>query len=90
MKIKNITFKIIAKPPGINHKGSNPPKKIKATKNEIVKRLAYSPIKNIPHLNPEYSVAYPATNSASCSNKSNGVLFVSANPAIVNRINAKG
>ena len=65
-------------------------KKINAIKNEIVNKFAYSPIKNIPHLIPEYSVAYPATNSASCSSKSNGVLFVSANPAIVNKINAKG
>ena len=57
IKINNITFNTIAKPPGINHNGSNPPKKIKAIKNEIVNKFAYSPIKNIPHLIPEYSVA---------------------------------
>ena len=33
----------------------------------------------------EYSTLYPATNSASASTRSNGVLFVSANEVIINR-----
>ena len=46
--------------------------------------LAYSLRKNIAHLNPEYSVIQPATNSDSASGISNGVLLVSAKTDIKN------
>ena len=41
--------------------------------------LLYSPRKNIAKVIAEYSTLQPATNSASASGKSKGVLFVSAN-----------
>ena len=44
----------------------------------ISKMFAYSPSQNIAYIIPEYSVWYPATNSASASGKSKGGLFVSA------------
>lgn len=46
---------------------------------DISNILLYSPKKNIEKTKEEYSTLYPATNSASASGKSNGVLFVSAN-----------
>ena len=47
-------------------------------KAHINKIFAYSPNQNIAYIIPEYSVWYPATNSASASGKSNGGLLVSA------------
>ena len=44
--------------------------------------LPYSPRKNIAKIMEEYSMLYPATNSASASGRSNGVRFVSAIIAI--------
>ena len=44
--------------------------------------FAYSPNQNIAYIIPEYSVWYPATNSASASGKSKGGLFVSARAEI--------
>jgi len=46
---------------------------------DIKKILEYSPKKKAANRIPEYSILYPATNSASASPKSNGVLLVSAN-----------
>lgn len=50
----------------------------------INKILPYSAINKIANNTEEYSTLYPATNSASASTKSNGVLFVSANDVITN------
>ena len=62
--------------------GSQPPKN-KIEPNEHINNIfAYSPSQNIAYIIPEYSVWYPATNSASASGKSNGGLFVSANAEI--------
>ena len=55
--------------------------------------FVYSLKKKSDHLNPEYSVIQPATNSDSASGISNGVLFVSATPEmknIIKAINVKG
>ena len=81
-------FKINHIAPGINVKGYNsmgdnqPPKNNIAPIAHINKMLAYSPNQNIAYIMPEYSVWYPATNSASASGKSKGGLFVSANAEI--------
>ena len=48
----------------------------------ISKIFAYSPSQNIAYIIPEYSVWYPATNSASASGKSNGGQLVSARAEI--------
>jgi len=48
--------------------------------------LQYSARKKIAKAKPEYSTLYPATNSASASGKSKGVLFVSAKAEIKNII----
>ena len=63
-----------------NDKGANhPPKNKQTNKLDINIILLYSAKKNIAKIIDEYSVLYPATNSASASVKSNGVRFVSAN-----------
>src|ERR1700728_2237532 len=46
----------------------------------------YSARKNRANLNPEYSMKYPAIISDSPSGKSNGLRFVSAVAAIINRM----
>jgi hypothetical protein len=51
--------------------------------------LEYSPRKNKAKINPEYSMLYPATISASASGKSNGVRLVSAKHA-TKKITNKG
>lgn len=81
---KNATFNKIAIPHGINPISLKPPKNTILITNEMVSIVAYSPIKNIPHFKPLYSVIYPDTILASCSSKSNGILFVSAKLAIKN------
>ena len=48
----------------------------------IKRMFAYSPSQNMAYIIPEYSVWYPATNSASASGKSKGGLLVSANAEI--------
>tara|TARA_B100001750_G_C15055291_1_gene373589 strand:+ start:89 stop:559 length:471 start_codon:yes stop_codon:yes gene_type:complete len=63
---------------------SHPPRNRTDAKILTINILAYSLRKNIAHLNPEYSVIQPATNSDSASGISNGVLFVSAKPDIKN------
>ena len=93
-KIKNIALIKIQKNPRIgpskniqvsgipilnNVKGDNqPPRKTTEATILTINIFAYSLKKNIAHLNPEYSVIHPATNSDSASGISNGVLFVSA------------
>src|ERR1035438_46124 len=47
----------------------------------------YSARKNSANLNPEYSMKYPEIISDSLSGKSNGLRFVSAVAAIINRMN---
>jgi hypothetical protein len=70
--------------PGINVKGkmlnggNQPPKNKILQRAHIIKILAYSPKKNKANPIAEYSVKYPATNSASASGKSKGARFVSA------------
>ena len=60
--------------------GANQPPRNKIVKIvDINIILLYSAKKNIAKIIDEYSVLYPATNSASASVKSKGVLFVSAN-----------
>ena len=66
----------------ISNGGSHPPRN-KIEPNAHIKRIfAYSPNQNIAYIMPEYSVWYPATNSASASGKSNGGRLVSANAEI--------
>jgi hypothetical protein len=54
---------------------------------DINKILAYSAKKNKTNPTAEYSTLYPETNSDSASGKSKGILLVSANAEIKNRIN---
>ena len=61
---------------------SHPPKKRIDPKAHIKRMFAYSPSQNIAYIIPEYSVWYPATNSASASGKSKGGRFVSAKAEI--------
>ena len=76
--------------PGIKLNGyksigeSHPPKNKIDPKAHINRIFAYSPNQNIAYIMPEYSVWYPATNSASASGKSNGGRFVSAKAEIKN------
>lgn len=58
---------------------SQPPKNKIIEKADINNILQYSPKKNNAKIIEEYSILYPATNSASASGKSKGALFVSAN-----------
>lgn len=67
--IKSIIFKGANQPPRNNI--------VKIVDINII--LLYSAKKNIAKIIDEYSVLYPATNSASASVKSKGVRFVSAN-----------
>lgn len=63
-----------------------PPKKqtdMNVAKNNM---LLYSAKKNKAKNMDEYSTLYPATNSASASGRSKGILFVSARPLIKNNI----
>ena len=82
---KNNILKTNHMGPGIKLNGyksigdSHPPRKRIDPRAHINKIFAYSPNQNIAYIIPEYSVWYPATNSASASGKSNGGLFVSAN-----------
>ena len=63
--------------PGKN--GPNqPPKNKMAVKEDIRIIFEYSPKKKRANPMAEYSVKYPATNSASASGKSKGARFVSA------------
>ena len=60
--------------------GTNQPPKNNIVNNaDINSMLLYSPKKNMAKIIDEYSVLYPATNSASASVKSKGVRLVSAN-----------
>jgi len=60
--------------------GTNqPPKNSMVNNADINSMLLYSPKKNMAKIIDEYSVLYPATNSASASVKSKGVRLVSAN-----------
>ena len=54
------------------------PKKKKTNKKEFTNILVYSAKKKMAKFIAEYSTLYPATNSASASGKSNGILLVSA------------
>jgi hypothetical protein len=67
-------------------KKSQPPKNKIIKRPDIKKMLEYSPKKKAANKIPEYSILYPATNSASASPKSKGVLLVSANIEIKNII----
>jgi len=58
--------------------GAQPPRNNITNKLDINNMFEYSAKKNIAKIIDEYSVLYPATNSASASVKSNGVRFVSA------------
>ena len=63
--------------------GDNQPPKNKIDPNAHINKIfAYSPNQNIAYIIPEYSVWYPATNSASASGRSNGGLLVSAKDEI--------
>jgi len=70
-------------------KKSQPPKNKIIKRPDIKKILEYSPKKKAANKIPEYSILYPATNSASASPKSKGVLLVSAKIDI-KKIIAKG
>src|SRR5687767_3625870 len=61
--------------------GHQPPRKSTMASAETLTMFTYSAMKNIDHLNPEYSVWKPAPSSPSASGRSNGVRFVSAMPA---------
>lgn len=50
----------------------------------IIKILPYSAMNSSAENTGEYSTLYPATDSASASTRSNGVLLVSANEVITN------
>ena len=56
----------------------HPPINNNAFSVDIIIIFPYSARKNIAKIIEEYSTLYPATNSASASGKSKGVLFVSA------------
>ena len=90
---KNKILNIIHNAPGIILKGKRSIGDNQPPKNNIDpiahnnKMFAYSPSQNIAYIIPEYSVWYPATNSASASGRSNGGLFVSANAEIKNITN---
>ena len=60
-----------------------PPKNINRLLQDKPTKLEYSAIKIRLNYRPGYSVLYPATNSASASDKSNGALFVSATHVII-------
>lgn len=71
---------------GIVSIGSQPPKN-KVTKKEAINIiLEYSAKKKKANPIAEYSTLYPATNSASASGKSKGILLVSAKIDIKNII----
>ena len=82
--IKAKIFKASQIGPGIQLKiamsigGSQPPRKKMAAMPDISSMLAYSPKKNRAKVMAEYSVWYPATNSASASGRSKGARLVSA------------
>ena len=84
----NKILKINQTAPGIKLKGyksigdSHPPKNKIDPNAHINKIFAYSPNQNIEYIIPEYSVWYPATNSAYASGKSKGGLLVSAKAEI--------
>jgi hypothetical protein len=67
----------------------HPPRNAVAAKPLTTNMFAYSLKKKTAHLNPEYSVIQPATNSDSASGISKGVLLVSATALIKNIKNAK-
>src|SRR5215467_15065036 len=67
-----------------------PPKNnVAATEDEVI-TLNSSAIRNIPIFIEEYSVWYPATNSASASGRSNGTRLVSASADIKKIMNPNG
>ena len=69
--------------------GDNHPPKNKIDPNAHINNIfAYSPNQNIAYIIPEYSVWYPATNSASASGKSKGGLFVSLSYLFLSYLNA--
>src|SRR4030042_3919547 len=68
----------------IYHGSVQPPKKHTVASEAIMIIAIYSPRKKSANLKLLYSVKYPATSSLSASGISKGVLFVSANAAIVN------
>ena len=61
-----------------NVENKEPPKNYNRLLQDKPTKLEYSAIKIRLNYRPGYSVLYPATNSASASDKSNGALFVSA------------
>ena len=61
-----------------------PPQNKRTTKHDIKNIFEYSAKKKNAKVTLEYSVEYPATNSASASGKSNGCRFVSAKITIKN------
>ena len=93
IKNKNNIFIINQIGSGIRLKGAiligdnQPPKNKIEPIAHISKMFAYSPSQNKAYIIPEYSVWYPATNSASASGKSNGGLLVSASEEIKNITN---
>ena len=66
----------------LKKKKCHPPKKKIVDKQLIIIILPYSAKKNKANAIALYSTLYPATNSASASGRSKGVLFVSANALI--------
>ena len=66
-----------------NVENKEPPKNINRLLQDKPTKLEYSAIKIRLNYRPGYSVLYPATNSASASDKSNGALFVSATHVII-------
>jgi len=73
----------------IDIENKEPPKKYITLLAHRATRLEYSAIKIREKYKPAYSVLYPATNSASASDKSNGALLVSA-IAVIIKIKLRG
>ena len=62
--------------------GNHPPQKVKTSIKAFKIMFEYSPKKNNAKIKPEYSMLYPATISASASDRSKGIRLVSARKAI--------
>src|SRR6476661_2714993 len=74
---------------GAGNNGCQPPRYNNVATQVMVTMLAYSDMKKQANFMLLYSVWKPATSSFSASGKSNGTRFVSAKPAIMNRMNEK-
>ena len=75
---QTLTAKIIVGLENQNVEHDQPPRKRIVVKLHMIIIFPYSAKKNDANAIALYSTLYPATNSASASGRSNGVLFVSA------------